>query len=53
MPGHDKMKINRENRQTGGKNRCSTFELTAFISFGLLTIFRENICSSSAGAQDK
>jgi hypothetical protein len=27
------------NGQTGGKNRSSTFVLTAFISFGLFNIF--------------
>jgi hypothetical protein len=39
MPQHDKVKINRANRQTGGKNRSSTFVLTAFISCGLFNIF--------------
>jgi hypothetical protein len=39
MPWHDKVKINRANGQTGGKNRSSTFVLTAFISFGLFNIF--------------
>jgi hypothetical protein len=29
------------NGQTGGKNRSSTFVLTAFISFGLLNIFQK------------
>jgi hypothetical protein len=28
------------NGQTGGKNRSSTFVLTAFISFGLFNVFR-------------
>jgi hypothetical protein len=28
------------NGQTGGKNRSSTFVLTAFISFGLFNIFQ-------------
>jgi hypothetical protein len=36
---HDKVKINRANRQTGGKNRRSTFVLTAVISFGLFNVF--------------
>jgi len=35
MPKHDKVKINQANVQTEGKNRSSTFVLTAFISFGL------------------
>jgi hypothetical protein len=39
MPWHDKVKINGENGQTEGKNRSSTFVLTAFISFGLFNIF--------------
>jgi hypothetical protein len=39
MPRHDKVKINRANGQTGGKNRSSTFVLTAFISSGLFNIF--------------
>jgi hypothetical protein len=39
MPRHDKVKINGANGQTGGKNRSSTFVLTAFIFFGLLNIF--------------
>jgi succinate-acetate transporter protein len=47
------MKINRENVQIGGKNSSSTFVFTVFISFGLFNIFHENICNSSAGAQDK
>jgi hypothetical protein len=38
MPRHEKVKINRANGQTGGKNRSSTFVLTAFISFGLLNL---------------
>jgi hypothetical protein len=40
MPKHDKVKIKGTNMQTGGKNRSSTFVLTAFISFGLFNIFR-------------
>jgi hypothetical protein len=39
MPRHDKVKINGVNGQTGGKNRSTTFVLTAFISFGLFNIF--------------
>jgi hypothetical protein len=39
MLRHDKVKINRANGQTGGKQRSSTFLLTAFISFGLFNIF--------------
>ncbi len=39
MPRHDKLKINGANGQTEGKNRSSTFVLTAFISFGLFKIF--------------
>jgi hypothetical protein len=38
MPRHDKVKINRANGQTEGKNRSSTFVLTAFISFGLFNV---------------
>jgi hypothetical protein len=40
MPRHDKVKINGAHGQTGGKNRSSTFVLTAFISFGLFNLFR-------------
>jgi succinate-acetate transporter protein len=32
------------NGQNGGKNRRSTFVLTAFISFGLFNIFLVSIC---------
>jgi hypothetical protein len=39
MPRHNKVKINRANGQTGGKNCSSTFVLTAFISFGLFNVF--------------
>jgi hypothetical protein len=39
MDRHDKVKINRANGQTGGKNRSSTSVLTAFISCGLFNIF--------------
>jgi hypothetical protein len=39
MPRHDKVKINRANGQTGGKNLSTTFVLTAFISFDLFNIF--------------
>jgi hypothetical protein len=39
MPSHDKVKRNGANGQTEGKNRSSTFVLTAFISFGLFDIF--------------
>jgi len=39
MPRHDKVKRNRANGQTGGKNCSSTFVLTPFISFGLFNIF--------------
>jgi len=38
MPRHDKVKINRENGQIGGKNRGITFVLTVLISFGLFNI---------------
>jgi hypothetical protein len=47
MPRHDKVKINRANGQTGGKNRSCTFVLTAFISFGLFNIFPAEKGSSS------
>ncbi len=39
MPRHDKVKVNRANEQTGGKNRSNTFVLTALISFGLFKVF--------------
>jgi hypothetical protein len=41
MPRHDKVKLNRANGQTGGKNRSSSSVLTAFISFGLFNAFRK------------
>jgi hypothetical protein len=39
MPGRQLTKYGWANGQTGGKNRSSTFVLTAFISFGLFNIF--------------
>jgi hypothetical protein len=39
MPRHDKVKRKGATGQTAGKNRSSTFVLTAFISFGLFDIF--------------
>ncbi len=35
----EKVKTNRANGQTGGKDCSSTFVVTAFISFGLINIF--------------
>jgi hypothetical protein len=44
-PRHDKVKINRANGQTGGKNCSSTFVLTAFISLGLFNVFHTWVIS--------
>jgi hypothetical protein len=39
MDRHDKVKVNRANAQTGGKNRSTTSVLAAFSSSGLFNIF--------------
>jgi hypothetical protein len=39
MPGCQLRKYGWANEQTGGKNRSSTFVLTAFISVGLFNTF--------------
>jgi hypothetical protein len=53
MIRHHKVKTNGANGRLGEKIAAVLCVLTAINFFGRFNIFRENICSSSGGGQEK